>query len=185
MTQVVYTSHQMLKSIRRRVFNLSTFLWSLECVRERYCVKLLQNTIKFNLISQNVVKITWYLWCQIFALPSKWSKVIDKCCFARLWNFRYLAIWALSCVRWRTFWGCRRAAAQKKMWTCGAKHSPPSFSPEGPFGQNPRFRKFALHLSFYVCCHFGFSGQVEAVSEVILVGQISFKIVVSNLCVAV
>ena len=36
-----------------------------------------------------------------------------------------------------------------------------------------------------VCCHFGFSEQVEAVSEVISVGQISFKIVLSNLCVAV
>ena len=61
MTQVENTNHQRFKSIWRRVFNLSTFLWSLRCLPERYCVKLLQNIIKLNLIWQNVVKITWYL----------------------------------------------------------------------------------------------------------------------------
>ena len=61
MTQVVNTNHQMLKSLWRRVFDLSTFPESLWCLPERYCVKLLQNIMKLNLIWQNDVKILWYL----------------------------------------------------------------------------------------------------------------------------
>ena len=64
MTQVENTNHQMYKSFWRQVFNIITFLWNLWCLLERYFPKLLQNTIKFNLIWQNVVKIAWYLQTQ-------------------------------------------------------------------------------------------------------------------------
>ena len=39
----------------------------------------------------------------------------DMCIFSACQIFRFLSIRALSCLRRRTFWGCRRAAAQKKM----------------------------------------------------------------------
>ena len=38
-----------------------------------------------------------------------------RCISARLSNSRISDIWPLSCVRWDTCWGCRRAAAQNNM----------------------------------------------------------------------
>ena len=84
-----------------------------------------------------------------------------------------------------------RDSIQSTMFSCaaahnththasGAKHSPPSFSSDGPFGQNPKIPKFAWHLNFRCSEDSKIEDEELTADFNISVCHVSFKIMGSN-----